>query len=243
MKGTSRMSTSVDNPHVNQLASRFLRFGFVLLEKELCQSLDQIESHVTQMAALSRQMAPNTRATVFNLFERCPDLRQLLVTPRVKQVVAQILGDSPIEFGSESNLLVGSSHWHSDYQYEETFIKAAVYLEETKAENGALRIFQFSHTAMRNANSDELTMVIEHSVRMGLRLEDVPCFVVPSRPGDLILFDPNALHAALAPVDTRRQVSFLFARRSSDPLHRRNLVEKLLRRHMTDRFVSLVPHA
>jgi hypothetical protein len=73
-------------------------------------------------------------------------------------------------------------------------VKAAVYLETLDARNGALRVLPATHLIPQAQLAALHRMNAHH----------VPCHVIESRPGDLILFHVHLWHAALNGRDRRQ---------------------------------------
>ena len=109
---------------------------------------------------------------------------------------------SPAEV--QAVLYFGESPWHNDSGRALRETKLVAYLDPLTAGTGALRVLPMSHTG----DQRRLVHWIQHP---RVPIEDVPCFVCETEPGDVIAFDAHLYHASLGGRD-RLQWSAVYVR-------------------------------
>ncbi len=139
-------------------------------------------------------------------------LSTLLDDPRIHDIVASILGDDFNYTSGDGNLYVGDTRWHSD-GYDGAripSIKIAFYLDPLTRDEGAVRIIPGSHRCGEGF-ADGLEAAVRDSVgQWGVAPEEVPCVVVESQPGDIVVFWHNTKHAAFGGSVRRRMYTMNF---------------------------------
>lgn len=140
----------------------------------------------------------NARHILLQLIERDPFLSTLLEHPVIDGVLSSLLGDDYLYRASEGNIFTGDTYWHSDLynaDFKYRHIKILFYMDPIDAHSGALRVIPGSHLfGDRYANLLE-RYVWEHDKHLGIDKESVPSVVIPTRPGDAIVFDYRLKHA------------------------------------------------
>ena len=142
-----------------------------------------------------RIAGPRLQLNWSNLDEHSPFIQSLLEDQRFFGAAQQLLGKDAIGFDSNCNFYSGDrSPWHPDVGSDLVGMKFTLYLTEVAAESGALRCIPGSHArdfsdaihtvplADRNAWEGE-------GEEGGLAVDEVPAFVLDSKPGDAVLFD------------------------------------------------------
>ncbi len=117
---------------------------------------------------------------------------------------ASLLGEDFNYVGSDGNYYSGDTGWHSDgFHTVGRFMKIALYLDVVTRDTGALRVIPGSHRVdmlgkweARNARTAEELW--------GLKQCDVPAISLDSKPGDVVAFDHNLMHAAFGGSNSRR---------------------------------------
>ncbi|HEX8340113.1 MAG TPA: phytanoyl-CoA dioxygenase family protein [Tepidisphaeraceae bacterium] len=147
--------------------------------------------------------------------ERSPTLRGLIDDPRILDLAQQLLGKALTWVGSDGNRYVGDTGWHPDgSSFDLRRVKFALYLDPLTAETGALRLVPGSHRCtlhddLRTLLQRDDTTITPYGVRasrrtdtrrsgFGLPANEVPCTVLETQPGDLVIFDQNVWHASFS---------------------------------------------
>ena len=139
-------------------------------------------------------------------------LSSLLDDPRIHDIAASILGDDFNYTSGDGNLYVGDTRWHSD-GYDGAripSIKIAFYLDPLTREEGAVRIIPGSHRCGEGYADDLEGRVRDSTDQWGIAPEEVPCVVVESQPGDIVVFWHNTKHAAFGGSVRRRMYTMNF---------------------------------
>lgn len=151
-----------------------------------------------------------SRKVLLQFIERQPMLSALLDHSVIDGVFRSILGEDYLYRASESNIFAGDTYWHSDiygapFKYQH--IKILIYLEPLDAQSGAFRVIPGSHHfGDRYANLLE-KLAWKHEEHYGLHKDDMPSVVVPTQPGDLLVFDYRLKHATCHTQTPRRMFS------------------------------------
>jgi len=139
-------------------------------------------------------------------------LSSLLDDPRIHDIAAGILGDDFNYTSGDGNLYVGDTRWHSDGYDGKRIpsIKIAFYLDPLTPDSGAVRVIPGSHHC-GDTYADCLQEEASKSVETwGVAPEQVPCAVVETQPGDIIVFWHNTKHAAFGGSQRRRMYTMNF---------------------------------
>lgn len=112
---------------------------------------------------------------------------------------AETLLQMPLLFVmAQHTLLFDATAWHDDTGHDVPSIKALAYLDALKADTGALRVLPGSHVLPAGHINPVMTDEVpfdEERWRQATR--DIPCHVIDSQPGDVILFDEHLWHASI----------------------------------------------
>lgn len=122
--------------------------------------------------------------------------------------------------------------WHSDTGfYDVQGLRIVAYLDPLNADNGALRVLPGSH-ALPEEHFDEIWPGnVDDDDAWQEANRAVPCHVIDSRPGDLIIFDERLWHASVGGRDRRqRSATFVGDPKTSDD-------ETLVRERLASEFV------
>jgi hypothetical protein len=155
----------------------------------------------------------------YGFIERSEQLVWLKDDPRVTELVRALLGDGCRYDGSVGNIFNSYIYWHSDYfRYEvsaTTQLKLAFYLDELDGDSGALRVMPGTNHlgAYRASLYDETGDVAPGDLarRFGVAEDELPCWTIASKPGDVVVFDNTTLHANFNGGPQRRMFSLQFA--------------------------------
>ena len=153
------------------------------------------------------------RQFVQPFFERKPFLSQLPADDRIYGLGESLLGPDFFLMGTEGNLHVGQTPWHGPLESSPLTIKIIFYLEALTKDTGALRLIPGSHLptspdnlqVLRDSNYDE------DFKPFGVRPWEIPCLPLDSKPGDLVVFTEDVLHASFGGKPGRHQhvISFM----------------------------------
>ncbi|MFI9208624.1 phytanoyl-CoA dioxygenase family protein [Streptomyces sp. NPDC053253] len=214
-----------------QLAAQLDILGFAKLPGIAADLLGDLSDGFASVMRLSEDM-PDERATARGVAERVPALRALAERDAVKAACRAALGDDSHVITSDANLLVGDSYWHSDGFYRTPFLRFVIYLEPLEADDGALRFLPGSHRTDTGWQGKPTRNVMQHQEQLGVSGFDLPAAVVPSAPGDVIVFNTNVLHAAWCG-GYRRQFGFNVVAAPTDSNAKQDTA-----RYFLNRFVS-----
>jgi hypothetical protein len=127
---------------------------------------------------------PRTPVSVGLLMRFAPVAEELAGVPLVPSVVQHIL-------------FFDCASWHTDTGHAVPSVKVVAYLEPLTADTGALRVLPGSHRLDERVLSQVLhgpAFRSEDSWRRAIR--QVPCHVIETVPGDVIVFDEHLWHAS-----------------------------------------------
>lgn len=188
------------------------------------------------------------RQAVLGFIEKRPLLTNLITDDRIYQPIEDLLGSGFMWVGSDGNLYVGDTAWHSDsradpMEYDYTRIKVAMYLEPVSKETGCLRVIPGSHLPplheelepMRNLRrmqsdySGKTESVREISKSdgdhapnpepFGVAPSEMPGFSLESLPGDVVLFNQRLWHSSFGGRTGRRMFTLNFGQKPTTAEH------------------------
>lgn len=218
--------------------AHFKALGFIILKdlfspKEIV-TISQSFDEVMEQDRKGEEFEGQKRHSAMAMVERHPALRTLIDDDRIHEPVQQLLGDDYMWFGSDGNLYVGDTHWHSDAQKPEIGlgrIKIGFYLDPVSENTGCLRVIAGSHrqplhaklkplwlgriiqTIEEGRNTDE---ALKPFIEMGLDPDidpfsvgpsDIPSVALESTPGDILIFDHLIFHSSWGGKTGRRMFS------------------------------------
>ncbi len=141
------------------------------------------------------------RQVIPQFIDRSAKLSALIDDPRIHNIFSALLGDDFSYRGSDANIFENSTVWHSD-TYGALFkylnVKMAIYLEEIGEKTGCFRVIPGSHQfGDQFANQLQNMLGENDSLKDVLGMEDieVPAQILPTKPGDLLVFDFRLKHA------------------------------------------------
>ena len=139
------------------------------------------------------------RSCLAQFIDRSEILSTLLDDPRILGIATSLLGEDFNYMGSDGNYYVGDTGWHSDGWHEEILhIKIAFYLDSLTDQTGCLRVIPGSHQPS-DSYAGELSKQIRKSQELwGIERAKIPAVAFETQPGDVVCFNHNIKHAALA---------------------------------------------
>jgi ectoine hydroxylase-related dioxygenase (phytanoyl-CoA dioxygenase family) len=212
---TQRYNARTMNTLSDQQIRQFQMFGFLVLrniltDAELKTINDEFETALALKDKSERIAGVRRQLNWSNLDEHSAFIQSLIEHERFYSVAKQLLGDDAVGFDSNSNLFSGDrSPWHPDLPLEFVGLKFTFYLSAVDANCGALRVIPGSH---KRAFSDEINGLSfkDNGDDSGLAVNEVPCHVCDSQPGDAVLFDYRVWHASWGGSTDRRMVSLQY---------------------------------
>ncbi|MFF7636807.1 phytanoyl-CoA dioxygenase family protein [Kitasatospora sp. NPDC008050] len=195
------------SPREVEVARQLAVFGFAHLRGAASETVAELRTAFDRTMSLPADGVPDERVTKFDVLAEMPELGLVCGSDLVRGICGAFFERDHQIITSDANILVGDSYWHSDGFYETPFLRFVLYLDATTHDTGALRFVPGSHRADNGWLGEPTRHVIRHEEDLGLAGGEVPAVVVESRPGDVIVFDTNVLHAAWHG-SVRRQLAF-----------------------------------
>lgn len=197
----------------------FDTFGYLKIPNVLQGNLSTVNDAFNTLFDINNQQViewrheahyMKSRRVLLQFIERQPTLAALLEHPVIDGVFRSILGENYLYRVSEGNIFTGDTYWHSDLynaHFKYQHIKILFYLEPLDATSGAFRLIPGSHHF-----GDHYANLLEkfswkHEEHYGLQKDDVPSIVIPTQPGDLLVFDYRLKHATCHTKTPRRMFS------------------------------------
>jgi len=109
------------------------------------------------------------------------------LTRRLLPLAEQLLGREAFPAAAHETLFFAEAWWHVDVGPDVQALKVAVYLETLDAGNGALRVIPATHLIPQR----------ELDALHGSNPHQIPCHIIESKPGDVIVFHAHLWHASL----------------------------------------------
>ena len=202
---TGRQSKELRDMVLNSRQKQFFDdFGYLfvpgLMRDEVPWIIDEFEGVFARAGIVHDGSA---RSSLPALIERNARLCTLLDNPKVRGLLAGLLGEDYNYLGSGGEMYVGNGMWHPDCHGDPVLqVKWAMYLDSLTRETGALRVLPGSHRQGWQGNLDTQTL-------WGIGMEEVPCVAPDNEPGDVIVFNQMTLHNALGGGCRRRMLNIL----------------------------------
>jgi len=158
----------------------------------------------------------NARHILLQFIERDNDLSSLLEHPVIDGIFHSLLGENYLYRASEGNIFTGDTYWHSDLynaNFKYRHIKILFYLDPIDANSGALRVIPGSHLFGDKFANQLERFVWEHDKNYGIEKTAVPSVVLPTQPGDMVVFDYRLKHATCNSGPRRRMFSICASER------------------------------
>lgn len=176
-----------------------------------------------------------SRIFMAQFIDRDEYLSSLLDDERVLGIYKGLLGDDFNYRGSDANIFQCSTCWHSDtygalLKYRN--VKLAFYLEPLTEKTGCFRVLPGSqHFGDKFSNKLQSFLNKGDSLfdDLGLRDDEIPAQIIPTEPGDVLVFDFRVKHATCFGGDhTRRMFTMCAAEKIKDediPLFRQKIAD------------------
>lgn len=145
--------------------------------------------------------------------ERHERLDRLRTDPRISAMATALLGPTAAYTNSDGNIYCCETGWHFDSPTAalgRRHVKFLLYIEPLEAASGALRVLPGTHHGAdqyQGALGPFLNFDGASEDRTGIAGEDLPHWVVPSNPGDVIALDFRVMHGSFGTTDPRRTLA------------------------------------
>jgi hypothetical protein len=147
----------------------------------------------------------------------------LLDDPRIEGLVEGLLGEDFSYLGGDGNFYTGDTAWHSDgFHHVGKYLKVALYLDPVGRDTGCLRVIPGTHR-LECAETWEARQARSAVELWGVEPRDVPCMPLESRPGDVVAFNHNLMHASFGGSKQRRMFTMNLCSRCGTPEEIREL--------------------
>ena len=155
-----------------------------------------------------------TRQAVQPFFERRPFMSKLADDDRIYNIGVDLCGPNFVLDGTEGNLHVGDTAWHSGQpgEYFLPNVKITFYPEPVARETGCLRVIPGSHVA----GTPDLFAPLRTGNKspdfrpFGMAPSEIPSYAFESQPGDVIVFTEDVLHSSFGGHPGRHQHAISF---------------------------------
>jgi hypothetical protein len=163
------------------------------------------------------------RSCIVPFIDQRERLCTLLDHPHIEGLLTGLLGEDFNYVGGDGNYYVGDTGWHSDgWHWIGRYLKLALYLDPVTRDTGSLRVIPGTHLpgaepawdARRAGRSMEL---------WGIPMNAVPAIALESRPGDVVVFNHNLMHASFGGSARRRMFTLNCASHAATPEEREEL--------------------
>lgn len=159
-----------------------------------------------------RAHANEKRQFLTQFIDRDEYLSSLLDDERILGIYKGLLGEDFIYRGSDANLFECGTCWHSDtygalLKYRN--VKMIFYLDSLAADSGCFRVLPGSqHFGDKFSNKIQSFLKKGDSLfdDLGLQDHEVPAQVIPTEPGDLVVFDFRVKHATCFASNRQRRM-------------------------------------
>jgi len=198
-------------------------FGYLSLPGIFADEIDKISAHFDMLFQsrsddvidwVHETHENRLRRIITDATEKDAYLASLLNDHRITGAATSILGDDYIFRGCDASIYDCGTTFHQDgidtAKSKSINIKMALYLEAIDGTSGALRVIPGSHhTGDKFFGKLTASWMANEFLRM--RTEDVPAAILPSTPGDLLLWDYRLMHATAYGGNQRRMLALEFA--------------------------------
>jgi len=190
----------------------FETFGYLHLPGLLAREADWITQEFEAVWVGRGVVHDGTkRSCIVPFIDQRERLSTLLDNPSIEALITGLLGEECNYLGGDGNFYTGDTPWHSDgFHTVGKYLKVALYLDPVAKDAGCLRVIPGTHRpemaerwdARRARNSLEL---------WGIEQRDVPCVALQSKPGDVVAFNHNLMHASFGGSRRRRMFTMNFS--------------------------------
>ena len=170
--------------------------------------------------AHERPGASGVRHQIIPFFAKDERFLELFDHPKINDVIEQVLGEDCLAMTPGEGFVAASdSIWHTDSRAPDGFTSAkmAFYLDSVDAGTGCLNIIPGSHHSDYNA---QIRTVLEGGAWGGVSSPHIPMSQpLPSRPGDMILFNHRLWHSSFGGKVGRRSIMINYCQNLTERWH------------------------
>ena len=205
-----------------QQKNRFDLFGYLVFPSLLIDRVQELRAAFDDVfAEAAAEIIPWEHVVHHNrprqimpaIVDKHPLLHALAHDSVVSSIIGSLLGEPFRLLGSDGNIYDCGTRWDTDITglpYNCRNAKAIVYFDEMHAGEDAFRAIPGSHH-----HTDRFAKLLKKSIKtpeatVGLSITEIPCDEIPTRPGDLIVFDARIWHAVPYAGKRRHMMSFLY---------------------------------
>ena len=226
----------------SQQVAHFKTFGFLIIRglfspDEMAMIKHESDEIFEEERGGTPFLGENWEA-VQPFFERRPFMSGLAEDDRIYGIATALCGPNFVLDGTEGNLHVGETAWHSSKpeglyktsaqghsftgygEFSLPNVKITFYPEPTTMDTGCLRVVPGSHTAV---SPDFLELLRTNNQDpefrpFGVLPSEIPAYSFESQPGDVMVFTESVIHAAFGGEKGRQQhaISFFADPRSKE---------------------------
>jgi hypothetical protein len=198
-----------------QQKSFFQTFGYLVMPGLVKDDIDWITAEFEGVFSDRGIVHDSTKRTVIVPFiDQRERFCTLLDHPGIHGLAAGLLGDDFNYLGGDGNYYTGDTQWHSDgFHSLGTFLKIALYLDPVTRDTGCLRVIPGSHQVQLKGTWDALN-ARKAGELWGIEQRDVPAIPLESRPGDVVAFNHNLMHASFGGSTRRRMFTLNLSTRA-----------------------------
>jgi len=201
----------------------FLTFGFVRLPGLVKDDIAQITTGFQRVfdqnpddivTWIHETHENNNRLFIPQFIDRHPYLKKLKTDDRIEAINKDLIGEDVMFRGSDGNLFECGTRWHNDAygaDMSKVNIKYGLYLDQIDAGSGALRFLPGTHYFNESYSKSVRKNLKNPEANLGINDDEVPAFVYPNVPGDVIVWDYKIMHATCYAGNTRRMIAMDFS--------------------------------
>ena len=214
--------------------ARFNAFGFLALRGLLSRAeAEALRAECEQLTLAENPGWDRTSAGgVHGLCEKGERHARLLDDDRVHDIPHKLLGHDFLYEGSACSWYDGDTPWHGGsgaVTWAVPHIKVALYLDDLGPDDGCLRVLPGAHRNYLRMIDDRWCDPPDYFLPVrnrntcddfrpwGLAPEEVPHVLLPTRPGDVLVFTEDLPHAAFGSNGLRVQVALSFLAKPRTP--------------------------
>ena len=199
----------------------FDTFGFLIIRELFTKDeVKTIEEEFNNRATVASNFEPfngTKRQTIDMSGNDSPFFASLLEDKRLL-TIAEDIHEQVLPWGTHIDRHVNNTYWHHDAGgYEWYGIKFGFYLDQLKAETGALRVIPGSHKQPFHDQLDNIQNLKYSWIRKNYSaasessfISPIPSYACESNPGDMVIFDYRIYHASLGGTKDRHMCTVNF---------------------------------
>ena len=189
--------------------AHFDAFGFLMLRQRFTpQEMEEIREATVEVVRQEggEEALSGERYALMGFMERHPRLYGLVDDDRIHEIPETLLGPDFYLSSTDGHIRSGDTPWHGLRVAEDAgtyagrpTARVCLYFDRLTRENGALRVIPGSH---RRPFADHLAPLWGEEeddpgdIAFGAASNELPCVVLESEPGDVVVFSETVYHAS-----------------------------------------------